>query len=250
MTGFIASYPDDCGLPAETLTFTQVGRALKIWNVPRPHPGFPNVAFTHDILSIGRIKDTVRWHEIKDLWNPGQYSETPLILLVRDPRDVIVSFYYQKAHRQPWHSTFRPWMKYDTELKGSIDEFVHHPVYGFKRIISAMNVWVDIPFRITYEDMHHDIRKEMRRFLSYMEVKDLDEDRFEKAIKESSFDSMRVAEDERTKDYPPGTEEARKIRKGKVGSHKHELSQESNRFIDEYINANLHPSYRRYYAVT
>jgi hypothetical protein len=249
MVKFIEAYPDDCNLPSHSLSFTQVGQRIRIWNVPRPHPDFPNVAFTHDILSIGRVKDTVKWNEIEELWNPEQYSETPLILLVRDPRDVIVSFYYQKAYRQPWHNTFRPQMNYDAAFEKNIDEFVHHDTYGIKRAVACMNVWADIPFRIYYEDMHKDIRHEMARLLYYMNITDIDEERFEKAIKESSFDAMRLAEDERTKDYPPGPEEAHKIRKGKVGKYKDELSKDTIQFIDEYLKDNLHSSYGRYFGI-
>ena len=243
---FITSYPDDYGLPAHDVTLAPVGKSLVLWDISRPHPDFPNVAFTHDILSIGS-EYRAKWNEIKHLWDPEQYSETPLILLMRDPRDVMVSLYYQRTHRQPWQSTFKA-IEYDSSIKKDINEFVYNDVHGIKKLVACMNLWIDIPFRISYEDMHKDIRGEMRRLLRYMEIEPVNEKNFEKAIRESSFGAMRLAEEKSTKDYPAGTEESHKIRKGKIGSYKTELSQDTIRFIDEYIKNNLNQTYKRYWG--
>ncbi|MGY8989872.1 MAG: sulfotransferase domain-containing protein, partial [Flavobacteriales bacterium] len=66
-----------------------------------------------------------------------RYKRGKVIFLVRDPRDVIISHFYQVTKRSKNPFIFN-----------SISEFVKDDILGFKRIIHFYNVWKrnkDIP---------------------------------------------------------------------------------------------------------
>ena len=82
--------------------------------------------FTHDISTRQRTPE-----QLIAEFSLEKYMGNPLVFLVRDPRDVLVSFYYHNLKRI--HKTGLP--------SGiTMDEFVRMPKYGLERLITYYNL--------------------------------------------------------------------------------------------------------------
>jgi hypothetical protein len=109
----------------------------------------------------------------------------PVLFLVRDPRDVIVSGYF--------HST-----RHKMEFSGTIGEFISDEEHGLPAYIRYLNAWAVIlqsaPHHVTsYELMSADMASEMRKILKFLLV-DIDEAALSSAIARGAFESMRSQE--------------------------------------------------------
>src|SRR5690606_32471735 len=66
-----------------------------------------------------------------------RYEKSKVIFLVRDPRDVVVSMYFEKSKRIPAR-------KDETNEKpftGTIKQFLYHEEGSIETIIEFMNIW-------------------------------------------------------------------------------------------------------------
>jgi len=85
-------------------------------------------------------------------------STKKVLLLVRDPRDVLISYYYHLTRRQK-------------QFDGSLSEFIRDPRYGIDKIIWALNVWYQNKNRygdfliIRYEDLRKTHIKNLKESL-------------------------------------------------------------------------------------
>ena len=92
--------------------------------------GLPNLIFTHDLWehrTTFSLKDRIRG---KYLVPEKLCLEKPLVLLARDPRDVIVSLYFQLTKRT---------MKY----RGSLPAMIRDDRFGIAMLVSVMNHWLE-----------------------------------------------------------------------------------------------------------
>ena len=118
--------------------------------------------------------------------------------LVRDPRDVMVSYYhYQKDRNNTFESSF--------------SAFIRHPRYGLERWFDHFNSWCDRwDLVIGYEDMKANTIKQMSRITDFLEV-DVNKREIEEAVNRSAMDRVR-----RVENSVPENANARFARKGKT----------------------------------
>lgn len=180
---------------------------------------FPNVYFTH----LGT--------------NKGQYSiissllnKKRIILLIRDPRDLIVSLYYERKYRQGI-------------FDGDISEFIRENIMD---IIDFMNdmYWVTEKTNsiiVRYEDMIKNTRKELKRILDFLGAWWVDDFSVDEAVNYCSFKNMKKLEatnrfnDKRLRPADPCNENTYKVRKGKVGNYKKELNKRDIEFLNDHL---------------
>ncbi len=154
-------------------------------------------------------------------------ADDRVIYLERDPRDVMVSLYHQVTGR------FADFFDY----RGSISEFLRDDYFGASTLAEFRRMWRTVLMErsylhLTYEEMHADTVRALRRVLSYLELDASDAD-IAASVEQGRFENMQSVEmsgqfDEpwlRTRNGFP------KVRSGKVGSY-HLLSQEDV----EYLN--------------
>jgi len=182
----------------------------------------PKIHFTHDFFSW--YQDVV---EPVRLLGSQYYREKKLILLVRDPRDAVVSYYHHKVRRD----------KANVNL--DIDSFCLSELYGIERqsefVIKALEFYdkhKGPKILLAYEDVKCDARTEFHLLVDFI-FGTVDPHAFNHALRESSFENMRDYEtsnnhsDALDLKYWDGGVNSLKTRKGKVGSYLDELRQET-----------------------
>lgn len=159
-----------------------------------------------------------------------------VILLFRDPRDVVVSLYFQKTKRS------------QNKIAISIDCFLRHRKFGIRNIIRVMNEWrqrlKDHPqcLWLSYEAMKSDTPHELLRIIEFIGIKDPDAGQIRAAVDFAEFENMKAMEargDFQKKSLQPGDPadtDSFKVREGKVGGYKRHFSEADLHYIEEAMH--------------
>lgn len=243
----LISFPK-CG---RTWLRLMIGRALALhFGLPfdRPDPLIDLEALTRSCPGISRVLVT---HDDKphrlapeDLRrSKSAYRRKKVILLVRDPRDVIVSLYFERTRRDR-----------DYPYLGTLEEFVAEPVGGLESLLAFYSIWAaerEVPstfLLVRYEDLHADPLRELRRVLEVLGVRDVPDGVVAEAVDGARFERMRAMEEQgeaRSGKLRPGRAgdpTSYKTREGKVGGHRLHLPKEAVLAMDERIRT-LPPLY-------
>lgn len=175
--------------------------------------GLPPTTFCHDGGSNmeGRHLDRLVRHK-------ESYRDKKVLLLARDPRDVVTSCYFQATRRRDL-------------FRGSISDFVRDPRYGIRKILTWYRIWEqnrDVPRAfavIRYEDLRRDPEKGLREALEFIGMPDPDEQTVRDAVDYARFENMRKLERQETfqsgilRPKRSGSDEALKTRRGVVGGY-------------------------------
>lgn len=201
-------------------------------------PRFPLILQHHD-----GGPEFLRPEEISQ--DKSGYAGRKVVFLVRDPRDVLVSSYYQKTKR-------------NINYSGSLDDYVYEPVGSLDSIIEFYNIWArnrHVPadfLLLTYEAMQEDPARELRRTLDFIGMPNIGDAAIQQAVEFCQFDNMRRLE--LSNQYKTGALSARnpadqstyKTREGRIGGYRDELQQREIAYMDERIAAHLDPLFDRY----
>src|SRR5260370_8074041 len=197
-------------------------------------PDIPRMIFSHDFAEQ-RMKATL-WERArgKYLVPARELARAHLILLVRDPRDAIVSLYMQLVHRT---------RETPQELKQkSIGDLLRDRRYGILSIIKTMNNWFAEFGRrknftlLHYESLRAAPEQNFRTLLNTLGETSPDPEAFKHALEFSDFANMQRLEVAgvldsqilRSPDVP--NPEWVKPRRGRVGVYRVYLSPEEHGF--------------------
>lgn len=170
-------------------------------------------------------------------FNSTKYAQKHVVFLVRDPRDILVSSWYHMRYR-------------DRVYKRDLSSFIRDYVVGVNKVIAFMNMWLDnmdIPAGfclLTYEDLHSDPLGSIKELFKFLGIP-YDAKVISTAVEESSFEKMKRMESNGSLEEPwmkPGSKNSQhsmKIRRGKVGGFREELSEEDIEFLARIIRKNL-----------
>jgi hypothetical protein len=173
-------------------------------------------------------------------YNAAKYSGKRLVFLVRDPRDVLVSSWYHLRYRERIY-------------REPLGNFVHDDLVGIEKVVRFMNMFIehqDEPaafLLMTYEQMRADPLTETRRLLQFI-CHSLDDAVIAQAVEACSFHNMKKMEADGSLREPwmkpgaKGQEKSMKIRKGKIGGYRDELSAGDVDFLDRVIRSRLTPA--------
>jgi hypothetical protein len=191
----------------------------------------PHVAFTHDLWEhwyYARLKDRLRGKHLV----PRRVSrDTPIILLVRDPRDVVVSLYFQVTRR-------------DQRYHGSLAEMIRHQTFGIEPIVYVLNTWLATWGEraavqlVRYEDCRADTARIFADVLTFLGVKHIDRPGFADSVAFSSFENMQRMEATgkfATRILAPGDAqdaESFKVRRGIVQGYHDYFAADDIRYLD------------------
>lgn len=203
----------------------------------RQNPRVPIIRFTH----LGAETPSLDC----DL---GRLKNKRVIFLIRDPRDVVVSYYYEVTRRASvW-----------PDHVSSIHSFVRDGCFGIPRIVEFMNLVMRNRQRIprlriiSYEELQRDTAAKLGELLAFTGVRGVQEEVVRLCVKSCSFENMRgmeakglIAHDS----MRPGDAsdpQSYKVREGRVGGHRGYLLADDLDYVNAYIRRNLDSVYGVY----
>jgi hypothetical protein len=189
-------------------------------NFHKLNPAIPRILSTHDNYLQG---DTGHQDDKRD------FNEKKVVLLVRDPRDVVVSQFFQ------WKYRMRPAKKaLLSTLEDSADvdvfEFATHPDHGIQRNMRFLAGWRDdLPslgdhLIVRYEDLRANPAAELELVLRFLGA-DCSQEEIEDTVSFAAFESMRAREQQRSDGTAPhsltaadpNNPDSYKTRRAKIG---------------------------------
>jgi len=201
----------------------------------------PEFVFTHDLwehLKTARLKDRFRGKHLV----PRRAVETkPIILLARDPRDVMVSLFFQLSKRTG-------------QFHGALSEIVADPRFGIKAIVEIMNAWIaewgerSNFLLLRYEDCRRNTRDTFAAMLAFFGFTEIDDEALDRSLEFSSFENMKAMEANKkftTEILLPrdaADPDSFKVRRGIVGGYTQYLTAQDLAYIEQAL-ASLDPRF-------
>ena len=177
----------------------------------------------------------------------------PLLFLHRDPRDVVVSIYFQRVPRK--HSMGQDTITLGQEMPTQLTaDLLFEPLW-LPYIVRFMNEWrerirdFDRALVLRYEDMRVDSRGALSRVLGFIDNRPLSADAVQRAVEFASLENLRRLEQSghfsgsRLGGGRPGDESTWKVRRGKIGGFADYFTPAEIARIDRYVAENLHPGF-------
>lgn len=181
------------------------------------------------------------------------YANKAVVLLVRDPRDVVVSAYHEAVSRR-------------CIFHGDLDQFIDYPHrdapprspqarFGIRAIVSYLNAWAAARTHLgsfclfAYEDIKADTQGALAAVARLIGLEHSQEE-LQSAVAYGSVRNMRRLEETGELAWHGLAigkgEQGRKVRKAQVGSYLHEMTPEQLSRVEKVIYEQLDPFYDRY----
>ncbi len=223
------------------------GAFLEYDNLHRQVPAIPTLFFTHG----NYLRDyTGHFDSVVE-----DFSELPVVLLVRDPRDVAISQFFQWQHRmRPHKKRLNDYPDHDLPI--GVWEFVMEHEAGLERAIRFLNLWAAACARldrievVRYEDLRADPNRVLHRVLDALGAEP-DEAGVRDAVDYAAFENMRKLEEQgdvkasgrRLVPGRLGQADSYKVRRAKVGGWRDYFDDEQIAAIDARTKALLAPGF-------
>lgn len=151
-----------------------------------------------------------------------------VVYLERDPRDVMVSLFFQVTGR------FKDFFHY----QGSISDFIRDDYFGAENLNKFRIMWNKFVeennyLKITYEECHKDMEKVITNILNYYEI-EIEQTKLIKAIKNAEFDNMKYIElgNKFNRPWLQPRQGNLKVRRGKINGYKDSLVKDDILFLN------------------
>jgi len=155
--------------------------------------------------------------------SPYDPSFPKVVYVLRDPRDVMVSFWhYQKLSGRHFALSMKEFIRKGDHWPCPWDEHVSGWLLEHEHPVLLV---------VNYEEIHRNTEGILKRVLDFSGIYYSDSD-IERAVEESSFDRMRIVE-EKFGWQGNAPSRGRFVRRGKVGVWKEEMDQESLCVLEE-----------------
>ena len=216
-------------------------------NYHRRNPEIPKIFFTHD----NYIKDYTGEFDSK-----ASFYAKKVVLLVRNPKDIAVSQYFQWQHRmRPAKKKLNKYPPHGTEVPAW--DFVMDENVGLPGIIDYLNLWaresdqIQDLLIVRYEDMRSDTAAVLERVMEFINGTDANDEAIASAVEYSSVENMRKLEEKnvfwlaggRMKPGKKGDPNTYKVRRAKVGGYKDYFTDDEVEKIDDLVADTLSPAY-------
>ena len=216
----------------------------------------PKIFVTHS--------DEPFWKKPEELIDSkAEYQNKKVILLVRNPKDVVVSSYFEKKKRIGFYDLegykSNEYMKDIIErvkpYDGDMSDYVYESVGSLQTIIRFYNIWSEnshIPHNfllVRYEDLVENTVQELKKVLEFIGLQSASDEAIAKAVELASLKNMKAMEktnsfkSSRLKPGDPADPESYKVRKGKVGGFVDYLERREIEYCDDIIAKELSPIY-------
>ncbi len=214
------------------------GSILDFANLHYQNPEVPKIFLSNDVLN--EVFHRQRPPEVIG-GDKSAYYGRRVIFLARDPRDVVVSMYFQRSKR-------------DSGYQGSLQDFLNDEIFGLGSIIRFYNAWAAALPKIAhslllrYEDMRADPGATLVQLLEFTGHSP-DPALIRNAVDAASFERMKKMErnDEFGRSWLKARdvkdEESFKVRRGKIGGYTDYLDDADIVAVDRQVNEQLAPEF-------
>lgn len=224
-------------------------RVMKTDELQRVNPALPRLVVSNGYYSYeSAVMDTLVRHGADD---------KRLVLMARHPCDIAVSWYHQFTVRisERKRELIAHDMKTPIDYRNiSMWEFLMHPEIGLPGIIEYHNRWArffadrDNAMIVRYEDLRSQPAEHLRRVAQAL-GETVTEAQIEDAVAFASMENMRKLEAEQyftnssLRQKKRGNPDTKKVRRGKVGGYRDDLSPEQVATMDAMVRERLDPSF-------
>ncbi len=205
---------------------------LNVYELKAFNNRIPRILFTHDDEPHRK-----KPHQLQE--SKEKYHHKQVVFLVRDPRAIIVSWYFHRVKRE---KTFT----------GSLQEFLlDEDRGGIHSLLKFYQIWEtnkQVPggfLLVRYEDLHVNPQRELRRVLDFMGLGNIPDAVLEETITYCSFDNMQKVEAEglfKSKKLAPKDrhdKQSFKVRQGKVDGFLEYLDESQRVYLDAQLSQYL-----------
>jgi hypothetical protein len=184
------------------------------------------IKFIHDCSDPNPYPVKALKFKNKDLVNKKK------IILLRDPREIIISFWYQMKFREK---------TYDK----NISEFIDDEYFGIEKLISfynSINLTLLNNFKIvTYNHLVSNTFEEIKKIVNFFNL-EINENLIKNCIKDCSFENLQKEE---MKMLNSPDKRSMKFRSGVSGNFKYELNNEDIKKINDKIKNKLNNNFKK-----
>jgi hypothetical protein len=210
-----------------------------ITELTRQFPDSPRISFVHD----GSTHEGECHYTAAELSGDKRfYRGRRVVLLVRDLRDVMVSYYMHATRRQ-------------RVFDGTLSEYIRDDRFGIAKAVAFLNHWYNarhVPgslMVVRYEDLMRNPAGELLRLVQFIGMP-VDHDAANASAEFACFDNMKTLERSGMLvaggKFGPGAgndENSFKVRKGCIAGFIDDLSPDDLRYLSDYIDQYLSPFY-------
>ena len=215
---------------------------LEFDNFHRHNPAIPVIFFaaTHYVWEASHLPD-----------GQTEFDGRRVIFLKRDPRDVVVSYYFHARNRVNPEKLAKKQLPTNVHEMDLMD-FVRDQRCGIRHIIDYMNRWEQVLKRtkdhllIGFEDTRADPAPTLERIGKFL-GHDFTAEEIQNAVDFASFESLKKKEKEnffgnkRLSPRDAANPSSFKVRRGKVSGFKDYFDGDQIKFLDRMIREELDP---------
>jgi hypothetical protein len=209
-------------------------------DLSRVHAGIPSIQYSHELWEhLSKASFTQKCLG-KYLLTDDVLLKKKVILLYRDPRDVLVSLYFHKTRRS------------ERKIRIDLDDFIGNPKDGIHRIVAVLNIWRQRLHShpcchwISYEALQNNTYSGLAESIRFIGLEPFSEEMARQAVGFAAFGNMKQMEargefdSQILKPSNPDDPNSFKVREGKVGGYRKHFSPEQLRCLDQAV-ARLDP---------
>jgi hypothetical protein len=213
-------------------------------NYKRMNAQAPSVFFTH-----GNYLTDYTGHQ----QSKADFYHKKVILLVRDPRDVAVSQYFQwKFRMSPRKKSLNNYPPHGSDI--SMYAFIMNKDCGLPKVIEFFNHWVSEQDKmgdllmVRYEDMRSKPEQTMQTILEFTGTTGSDQ-QIRETVEFAAYQNMKKHEDTKTFSInlgrlgakQKGNPDSSKVRRAKVGGYRDYFNDQQIQSIDQLMQHQLSP---------
>lgn len=180
-------------------------------------------------------------------------SDKRTLFVIRDPRDVAVSFYFHIKNRASFRELDRKGIT-DHDRTLELYDFVISEKLGVLRVIDHMNRWhqdmQQMPRKLVvkYEDMRAEPVRALAQVMTFLD-RPFGALLIKGSVEFASFDSLSRKEangffkSDKLKPSDASDGDSFKVRRGKIGGYRDYFSDDQNVYLDGLVRDRLNPVY-------
>ena len=192
----------------------------------------PLIMFTHGVAPYYSSAAAIKADK-------SEHRNRNIALIVRDPRDVIISCYFKHV-KQTETFVYGAMQKFE----GTLSEYLRDELYGIEGLVVWLNNWAGQRYvprsfsLIRYTDMIENTHVQLKRALDIIGINDVAEHIIGDAVQHCSFENMQAMENDGKKGktwfywVDPTDPESHRMRRGKVGGYTDYMNEEDIQYVN------------------